>query len=394
MTTRLRTTLVALGLLAAGMAQALAAPNDGWRTVFPRGSVVGPDGLPHTASCSGFPGTNPRFKFWVRPGDPQKLAVLFDGGGACWDKLSCSHPFSDGPRDKLLQFYSADIPRGQHPSQYGGILDLANPANPVRDWTVVVVPYCTGDVHLGSVDREYQRPATGKPFTIRHRGYDNFMVVYDWISRNVLDAKQLFVTGGSAGGYGAASHFPWLAQRYPTAALSVLADASQGVSTQGFDTGTPGRGSWNMQLPPWVFGSDPLAMPTADLLHRGALAYPQARLAQYTNVADEVQTGFYGYMKAAYGPGGSCPNLSADWNQQMLDKLAVYEAQLPNFRSFLTPGGGHTILASSSFYAPSPAGPVFADWLRGMLDHSPGAPAWDAAACPDCKTPLPCPPLR
>ena len=29
----------------------------------------------------------------------------------------------------------------------GGFLDTANPDNPFKDWTIVYVPYCTGDLN-------------------------------------------------------------------------------------------------------------------------------------------------------------------------------------------------------------------------------------------------------
>jgi hypothetical protein len=379
---------------AAWCAPAAASPSV-WQTIDRLQPVVGADGQLHEASCSGYPGTDPRFKFFVRPGDPQKLAVVFDGGGACWDNLTCSFPFDSPGRDRSIAFYNPAIPRGLDPSVYGGLLDFQNPANPAADWTVVTIPYCTGDVHLGAVDRTYDtvgHPALPRQITIRHRGYDNFMVVLDWISRNVPGGvTDLLVTGASAGGYGAAAHFPWLARQYPQARLSVLADASQGVSTAEFDSGATGRRQWNPQLPPWVFGNDPLDVPSSQLIRYGALAYPEARFAQFSHVQDGVQVGFYGYMKLRYGPGGNCRNVTPDWNQQMLASLAEDQALLPNFRSYLLPGTSHTIIGDDGFYAASPAGPSFASWLGAMLGTDPGAPAWDNAACPDCSTPLPCP---
>ena len=381
-----------LAALALSLSTGLAPAAEGWQTINNPPPVVGADGRPHTATCSGYPGTDARFRFWVRPGDPKKLAVFFDGGGACWDNLTCSFPFGGRLRDPLIQFYSPAIPRGVDPSQYDGALDLLNPANPLKDWTMVAIPYCTGDVHLGSVDRVYDtvgHPALPRQITIRHRGYDNFMVVLDWIAKNMpQDVGELLVTGASAGGYGAAAHFPWLAQQFPQARLSVLADASQGVSTPAFDAQTPGRGSWNVQLAPWVFGSDPAAVPTNQVFRRGAQAYPNARFAQFTDTQDSVQSGFYAYMKVFFGPGGDCPKIVPDWNQQMLATLAEDTALLPNFRSFVLPGTSHTILGDNRFYADSPAGQPFAQWLGAML--SPGGEGWLHRACPDCLTPMPC----
>ncbi|GAB4040769.1 MAG: pectin acetylesterase-family hydrolase [Rubrivivax sp.] len=365
-----------------------------WQTISNLPPVIGADGRLHQATCSGYPGTNPRYRFWVKPGDPKKLAVVFDGGGACWDDLTCSFPFGGAVRDPLIAFYNPAIPRGEDPGRYGGLLDFANPANPVKDWTVVALPYCTGDVHLGSTDREYRmvgHPAKPETFTIRHRGYDNFMVVLDWISKNLpQDVSDLLVTGASAGGYGAAGHFPWLARQFPQARLAVLADASQGVATPTWDTGTPGKGSWNVQLAPWVFGSDPLAVPSRELIRRGAQAYPNARFAQYTTTQDAVQVGFYGVMKLLYGPGGSCRKTLPDWNGQMLATLAEDSALLPNFRAYVAPGTSHTIIGDGAFYAaPATGGPSVAAWLGAMLDPAGGA-AWSPHACPDCLVPLPC----
>ncbi|MFY9512333.1 MAG: pectin acetylesterase-family hydrolase [Rubrivivax sp.] len=382
--------LAVLALLAAPV----FAQQSPWQTVAnPPPVATGADGLPHSASCSGYPGTDASYRFWVKPGDPKKLAVVFDGGGACWDNLTCSFPFGGGVRDPLLQFYTPAIPAGVDPSQYGGLLDFSNTTNPVRDWTVVALPYCTGDVHLGSVDRQYQmvgHPGLPRTFTIHHRGYDNFMVVLDWMQKNLqADVSDLLVTGASAGGYGAAAHAPWVARQYPRARLAVLADASQGVATAGFESGTPGRGSWNMQLAPWVHGDNPMAVPSNELVRRGAQAYPNGRFAQYTTNQDGVQIGFYAYMKLFFGPGGACRRIAPDWNQQMLAALSVDKAALPNFRSYLRAGDGHTVIGDSGFYAAQAGAPTVAAWLTAMLDPA-GVDAWQHVACPECLTPLPC----
>jgi hypothetical protein len=385
--------LLTLGILAAAAGLPAQAASE-WVTIENLPPVIGADGRQHEATCSAYPGTDPSYRFWVRPGNPSKLAVVFDGGGACWNDATCSFPSRDLPkRSPLLQFYTPDIPAGVDPSQYGGLLDFGNPGNPVRDWTVVTVPYCTGDVHLGSIDRAYTtvgHPKLPAQLTIRHRGFDNFMVVLNWISSNVPQGvTDLFVTGASAGAYGAAAHFPWLAQQYPQARLSVLADAGQGVTTPGFESGTPGRGSWNVQLAPWVFGSDPSGTPSSELVRKGAQAYANGRFAQYTTAQDSVQTSFYLAMKIFNGPGapGSCQRVGPDWNNQMLATLADYRASLANFRSFVLPGTSHTIIADPSFFADNAAGVRMSAWLQGMLSSDPG---WTYAACPDCLTPLPC----
>ena len=37
-----------------------------WQTIANPPPVTGADGLPHQAMCSGYPGTDASYKFWVR----------------------------------------------------------------------------------------------------------------------------------------------------------------------------------------------------------------------------------------------------------------------------------------------------------------------------------------
>jgi hypothetical protein len=386
----------ALAAAAAGLlgAAAPAQAADFWRRIDqPAPIASGLDGQPHEATCSGWPGTDPSYRFWTRKGKSSNLVVYFEGGGACWDDLTCTFGMGRGIPSAVPQFYNPALPPGSAPRDVSGLFDNQNPANPVKDWTVVYIPYCTGDVHIGSADRTYNNfghPTKPLPsqFTIHHRGFDNFMVVMDWVQKNIAKPQQLLVTGASAGGYGASANFPWVAKAFPNAQLSVLADASQGVTTAGFEGGLPGRKSWNPQLAPWVFGNDPNAVLSGELLRVGAQAYPNGRFGQYTNVADEVQIGFYSVMKQYYGPGGTCPDPAADWSSQMLGRLASYTATLPNFRSYTNPGTDHTILRSPTYYASSTTGTPFANWLGTLINRS-GAP-WVDAVCPNCLVPIAC----
>lgn len=360
--------------------------------------VVGADGKTYSATCSGYPGTDPEFKFWSKKGASKNLVVYFEGGGACWDNLTCSFPIGTG---LPAQFYVPQVAPGTNPANYSGLFDQSNPANPVKDWSIVYIPYCTGDIHTGSATRQYFNAGNpllgGLPsYTIQHRGFDNFMVVLDWIKKNFDAPKSILVTGSSAGGYGAAANFPYVADSYPNAHMYVLADASQGVTTPAFDAGTPGRNSWNPQLPQWIFGTPPTSVSSADLLRRAAEAYPRAKISQFTTTLDGVQVSFYGVMKQFYGPGGSCPNVAADWNQQMIGALDSYGSEVRNFRYYLASGTYHTIMRSPLFYTENSAGIAYSSWLASMLSNRGGTGGagggdWKNVACPDCTTALTCP---
>jgi hypothetical protein len=380
-----------------------------WQRVEPGEQAVrGLDGKLHSASCSGFPGTDARFSFWVRPGRSRNLAIYFEGGGACWDNTSCSFPVAGLPAN-VPQFFVPQVPPGTDPAAMDGLFKSDNPANPVRDWDMVYIPYCTGDIHTGSTDKTYTsvgNPAlgipAGTPITLKHRGFDNFMVVMDWVRRHVRHPHKVLVAGSSAGGYGATANSPWVGQLFHDAQLYVLADASQGVTTPGFDSGNPGRNSWNPQWHRRTFGSGDF--PGNELMHRAARADRKGRYAQFTTAFDTVQIQFYGAMlQGGYGV-PSCPNIPLDWHNKAALQLSADAAELRNYRHYVAAGQYHTLLRSAQFYAEQSAGPVVADWLRDMLQgrglgqgdgqgngqgHGQGG-HWQNEACPDCLAQLPC----
>lgn len=385
------------------LAASTAGAQDGWQPVTPDAIVVGVDGKAYEPSCTGFPGTDPTFKFWAKksPTGSRKTVVYFEGGGACWDNLTCSFPIGGPqpppPAQSLPQFYVPTIPPGFNPSAIGGLFRADRADNPVRDWNIVYIPYCTGDIHTGSATKTY---ANGNPlipgssYTIKHRGFDNFMSVLAWMEASGDKPQQILVTGVSAGGYGATANFPWIEETFKTARVSLLADASQGVTTAAFDIGDPGRYSWNPQLAPWVFGPAPSVLPGNQLMRAVAEAYPRSKVAQFTTALDVVQVQFYGVMKQFYGPGGSCPNVAVDWNNQMLSALTADGADLPNFRYYLAAGTYHTLLRDDNYYDEATNGVPFASWLGQMLKNQGGTGGrggkWLDIACPDCLTPLPC----
>lgn len=94
----------------------------------------------------------------------------------------------------------------------------------LEHWSFVFIPYCTGDIHWGANDQEYTLETTfdGQPVTvtrtIQHRGFVNWQVVLKWITENIEKPHKIFVTGSSAGSYGALSGFPWIKEGFSKSA--------------------------------------------------------------------------------------------------------------------------------------------------------------------------------
>ena len=130
---------------------ATARDDDGrWRKLDNLAPVtVG--GKTYTAQCSGYPGTDGQFSFWAKKGKSDNLMVYFEGGGACWDNYTCTFPLGGaGPG-----FFVPAIHPLTDPNAFDGVFKSSNAKNPVKDWSVVYIPYCTGDLHAGSATKTY-----------------------------------------------------------------------------------------------------------------------------------------------------------------------------------------------------------------------------------------------
>ncbi|MEY4354094.1 MAG: hypothetical protein RLZZ609_2335 [Cyanobacteriota bacterium] len=356
-----------------------AAETDGWVRIVPKPVTI--NGRQYRPTCSGAPGTSTStYSYYFRKGTADGLVVFFNGGGACWNSATCSKPrlagdkaFFSGKDDQtMVGVYKAELLPGDGPARMGGLLDRTNPQNPVRDWSMLFVPYCTGDVHSGSATATYTFPDTGKPFTIEHRGWDNMQVILPWLRANAPKPSRLLVSGSSAGAYGAATHFTALRTLYPNARAVYLGDSGQGVTTPDFERVR--NKNWNYSLPSSVFGPRAQDTPDTEVVAKLAAHFPQDRFAQFTTIHDATQTAFYAQMGAA----GQICNA---WTNKMLSELDSRQAA-PNFRSYVAQGDTHTILRAPLFYSEQSGGQPFTAWLRALLEDSqlPGN-----GSCPTCR---------
>lgn len=349
---------------------------------------------------------NEDFFFFVQKGNPNKLLVVLNGGGACWDGLTCiGSPLGvlgPGQGSTYTQELSETT---ESMAQSGGLFDARNPDNPFGEYTKIYIPYCSGDIHWGSKDTTYFFPGpTGAliEWEIRHRGSDNFLAVLDWLQKNGraaynIDferAHDVMVTGPSAGGYGATIAFPYVAELAPRARLNLVSDAAIGVlntalyTTAIYDPAT-GTANWGIEknLPPMLasFGLDEAALAaratsgnpsalTRDVFKAIAAYQPEARLASLTTNLDLVQVSFYGL--ARLGDGASPEEIAFDWYVTMATETALTAAEVPNYRYYIQDGTFHTFIRSDlRTYGPGAEGVPLADWLWAMT--KPGNRTWE-----------------
>ena len=339
---------------------------------------------------------DPQYSFLLQPGNPRQLVIMLDGGGACWDALTClgSPLLGASSYTQSVDETPADA------DQAGGILDRDNPANPYLQYTKVFIPYCSGDVHWGSRDTPYSLHLPGLPrlddWVIRHRGTDNFLAVLQWLRTtgsqylDLAQVRNVTVAGASAGAYGAAVAFPYVAELVPHARLHVIADAGIGVIDERFyktaiyDPAQPDAAHWGVvdSLPTFMgldesflaaFAEQPLDLVPAWFAEL-ARYKPRARLAMLTSNLDTTQIGFYTVMELEAGAPLDPAALALGWYLKMQGITNATEG-LRNYRSFIEGGTYHTIVASERYYEAGQSGVSVRDWNAAMI--TPGTEGWD-----------------
>jgi hypothetical protein len=244
------------------------------------------------------------------------------GGGACWNNGMCRPSvFQWGPvcNYGTDSFCLADLPGGTQPtavyvthpdpfpSDGGGafltevgqirdsVLFTRRPENPMATASFAFIPYCTGDLHSGTMTRTYftKSGLFDQPLARTHHfaGATNMDAYLAWLRVRHPLVKVVWLIGVSGGGYGAQLNLHRVKTAFPEAEVHLLADSAPMVNTPYFDSF---RREWNLQVP--------AACTTCDAGFPQILAHqidaaPASRVGLLAYAEDQVITRFF------YSPG-------------------------------------------------------------------------------------------
>jgi hypothetical protein len=237
-----------------------------WLKIEPAGAVCGNDS---------------QYKFFVNYSDTSdSVVVVFEPGGACWDYDSCTG--KNGIRGAANPNGITDDHFAQAPF-ISPFLDRGNADNPAKDWNMVYVPYCTGDVHTGNAVVTYHDDTGTSPdLTFHHAGHADVQQVTSWINDQFIHMPRMLVTGCSAGGAGSLTNYYFLRKGIAAAKKGYLLDDSGPIfPSSGFSMMLHQkiRSAWNLdslqpEMPPGFSLEDMGTINTAL-----ADQFPQDRLA-------------------------------------------------------------------------------------------------------------------
>lgn len=160
-------------------------------------------------------GNGSQYKFFIHRTSSPNLLFLFEGGGACWDYDTCSgragvlgaanpNGISDDYMTQFTAKYVSPIVNGADP----GLPLRAKTDLVTKDWNIVYMPYCTGDVHVGNNTATYVDPTgANPPLTWRHNGYANTVAAANYARTQFPSVQKMLVTGFSAGGAATSSAY-------------------------------------------------------------------------------------------------------------------------------------------------------------------------------------------
>ena len=258
------------------------------------------------------------------------VVISLMGGGACWDAGSCFF---------VKSAWNIDFGYGN--AQFSGerfrsipLFDRA--VSPFADASFVYLPYCTGDLHLGTTTQTYVQ---GRPTS--HVGAQNLDAFLKRLAPTFVNARRVFVIGTSAGGFGAQMNAWRFKGAFPTAEVHVLADSAAMVMPAG-TRWSEWFAAWKPELPPGCSGCSETTTACIDAARRELKG---GRLALVTSTEDGLLSTFTGKSGAEFHAG--------------VDELVNHFAA-PD--TLVVPGARHVFLDEWT------TTPGFVEWLKQFRD--------------------------
>lgn len=281
----------------------------------------------------------------VNPGDaPDKLVILVQGGGACWDALTCF--VLEGASHISTGWGAAQLQSEVEPLGTLPWFDRDAPDNPWADATFALVPYCTGDLHAGSSVQAYNPLEPHR--RVHHAGDGNLQAALAALAQGIPETSSVWAIGLSAGGYGVQLHADRFVDTFASADVALLADGSPMVEPVSGRWSTWGN-AWSMRLPE---DCPDCATSARATLQARLDQVPDTRMGLVTSREDAVISLYFGT------------------NVLSVDELVsdVY-VPAPHHHAFVIDGADHVLLSDPSRETPS--GIRLQDWIDDWRDDGP-----------------------
>lgn len=242
--------------------------------------------------------------------------------------------------------------------------------NPFKDWTMLVIPYSTGDWHCGAGEFKYT-DLNGDEKTLYHNGYTNFNLYMEKAMTYVDTPDDLLITGFSGGGFAAAllandtitNYFPDVKNTTVFAEASfLLYDNWKGIA----------ENVWH--APKTIADRLTTNNIVLDSLKSLSADHPKSKILFSSSVRDYALTKYQNY----YSNGKmDATEAAGDVYQNNLKGMVNELKQLPNTGLLIWDGHGedeklnltgHTLLFLAPFYKDDLHGTTMAKWVMNAIN--------------------------
>ena len=238
-------------------------------------------------------------------------------------------------------------------------MDRDEPENPLRDFSYVFIPYCTGDQHSGA----RFDPATG----MHHVGYLNVGEYLKRIVPTFPNASLIVLAGRSAGTAGAIWNFDRIRNAFGDVPIALIGDSFPPLSEEYLTPLLQDKWAtaWGLEetIPPeWDSCSSARQL---DIFLYGILNHPQCRFGLISSLNDYAIRFFYGfgYERRLLMP-------AADYTAALTDLADEHLAPHENAHVYYVPGLNHVFI-DEDLDSISVSGVTLGKWISDLINDSP-----------------------
>jgi hypothetical protein len=315
--------------------QPITAPADQWTWVdFPASKCAGgtPTGMavdPHAGSTD--------------------LVIYLEGGGSCTSATTC---WGATPKANNLAGYDATTFANAEQRKYP-FLDRNRAGNPFAAMNMAYIPYCTGDLHIGTIETDFTVDNATKPtFFWGARDLDLFLAR---LAPTFAHVQHVWIVGTSAGGFGSFLTYDHVAKAFATR-VDLIDDSGPPLTVKGGSNNTATFTAWGFVAPA---GCDPCTK-FADVLAHDRALQPSSRFGFLSFTHDPTISADFGYTLDEYAT--------------VIEDLAASIDKDPQARSFLdTTEQSHVVMSDPALTT------QYLPWLTQMVTDD---PAWAATSVP------------
>lgn len=281
--------------------------------------------------------------------DSDKLIIFLDGGGACFNGLTCSF--------NLDSFSETDFYNRLN-SETSLLINQNSDQNQFAEWNFIFVPYATGDVHSGSVNQV--NISNDGPENQSMVGANNLSLILNNLSAYfgaVNPLSEVVLAGSSAGAFGVLANYvqvkETIAGNIPT---TCIVDAGQLFLDSNLLTPcleNQWQNSWNLNanLPDDI---DNVVLGNNDydiqkMYEYASIKYPEDNFGLLSYYEDSVNSFFYGFGQnnCQYPPSG--PLSGSMFRDGVMDIHQNLLINLENWKVFYKEGSTHIFLSDAEF---------------------------------------------